>query len=95
MEHVTQTDGTSAAMRRETLDELMLLVYHPRHASDPERPLRFARAFLGRPGLTHATLPAIGEDEAVRLIPALSEAFPDRTAEIVARTTRDLLDRPS
>lgn len=95
MEHVTQTDGTAAAMRRETRDELLMLVYHPRHASDPERPLRFARGFLSRPDLMHATLPSLAEDDARRLVAALAAEFPDRSAEIVARTVRDLLDRPS
>ncbi len=94
MEQVTQTDGTSAAMRRETLDELLMLVYHPRHSSDPDRPLAFARGFLARPGLTHAALPSIPERDARRLIAALVAAFPDRTAEIVARAVRDLIDRP-
>lgn len=94
MEQATQIDGASDAMRRETYDELMLLVYHPRHASDPDRPLHFARGLLARPHLTHATLPAIGEGEARRLIAALLAAFPDRTADIVARTVRDLIDRP-
>ncbi|MEY4744754.1 MAG: hypothetical protein RL272_699, partial [Candidatus Parcubacteria bacterium] len=62
MEHATPTNDPSPAMRRETLDELTMLVYHPRHASDPERPLRFARELLSRPDLMHATLPLLAED---------------------------------
>lgn len=83
------------AMRAETRDELTVLVYHPRHASDPDRPLRFARAFLGRPDLTHSTIDALVDADAVRLIAALREEYPDRTAGIVARTVERLSERPS
>lgn len=94
MDDMIRTNDPAPAMRRETLDELRMLVYHPRHSSDPERPLRFAREFLSRPDLMHATLPSLAEDDARRLVEALAGAFPDRSAEIAARTVRDLLDRP-
>lgn len=90
----SSTAETSDAQRPETRDELTMLVYHPRHASDPDRPLRFARALLGRPELTHAAIDALVEADAVRLIAALREEYPDRTAGIVARTVERLSDRP-
>lgn len=83
-----------SAMRAETRDELTMLVYHPRHASDPDRPLRFARTFLGRPDLTHATIDALVDADALRLIAALRQEYPDRTAGLVARVSRELGDRP-
>jgi hypothetical protein len=87
-------ENASGAMRPETRDELVLLVYHPRHASDPDRPLRFARAFLGRPELTHASIDALADADASRLIAALRQEYPDRTAGLVARVSRELSDRP-
>lgn len=93
MEHAKPADS-SDAKRAETLRELMLLVYHPRHASDPDRPLRFARAFLAMPTLAHATLPSLTQEDAARLVAALREEFPDRRASIVRRVTDQLLDRP-
>jgi hypothetical protein len=92
MTHLTNDDA-SGAMRPETRDELTMLVYHPRHASDSDRPLRFARIFLGRPDLMHSTLDALVEADAVRLIAALRSEFPDRTAGISARLTDQLADR--
>jgi hypothetical protein len=90
----TMTGNAPGAMRQETRDELTMLVYHPRHASDPDRPLRFARAFLGRPDLAHSTLDALVEEDAARLIAALRSEFPDRTQGLVARVVSDLADRP-
>lgn len=80
-------------MQPPTSDELRMLVYHPRHASDPDRPLRFARRLLGRPGLTHAELVRLPEKEARRLIAALREEFPDRTAAIADKVKKELLGR--
>lgn len=94
MEHATRTNDSSAAMRPETLRELTVLVYHPRHASDPDRPLRFARAFLAMPGLAHATLAALSQDDGERLVAALRIEFPDRSTAIVKSVTDELLGRP-
>lgn len=90
----TTNANAPSAMRAETRDELTMLVYHPRHASDPDRPLRFARAFLGRPDLTHSTIDALADDDASRLIAALRQEYPDRTAGLVSRVARELSDRP-
>ncbi|HTM68977.1 MAG TPA: hypothetical protein VL426_06805 [Candidatus Binatia bacterium] len=85
--------NASAAMSPATADELRMLVYHPRHASDPDRPLRFARQLLGRPALTHAALPSLPATEADRLIAALKAEFPDRTASITDKVRKELLGR--
>lgn len=87
------TANASGAMRPETRDELTMLVYHPRHASDPDRPLRFARTFLGRPDLMHSTIDALVDADALRLIAALRQEYPDRTAGLVTRVAQELTDR--
>lgn len=94
MEPASQNNDAAAPMSAATLDELRMLVYHPRHASDPERPLCFARALLGSKKLSHAALASLPETDARRLIAALKKEFPDRRAAIVARVTKELLDRP-
>ena len=82
-------------MTPSTGDELRMLVYHPRHSSDPDVPLRFARGLLGLPRLTHAALAALTEADAQRLIAALREEFPDRSAAIADKVKQDLLGRLS
>ncbi|HTK04371.1 MAG TPA: hypothetical protein VL500_02210 [Candidatus Eisenbacteria bacterium] len=94
METASQNNDAAGPMSPATLDELRMLVYHPRHASDPERPLRYARRLLSRPRLAHATLGALPEADAVLLIAALREEFPDRSAGIASRVKKDMLGRP-
>ncbi len=90
----THANDDAAAMRAETARELALLVYHPRHGSDPEAALRLCRGLLGRPDLTHAALERLTEREARTLIAALREARPDRTSDLKAKVAQDLLGRP-
>lgn len=85
--------NADAKMRPETEKRLMLLLYHPRHSSDPDGLLRLARELLGMPKLSHATVMDIVEADAVRLISALERAFPDRSAGIASRTADDLKNR--
>jgi len=94
MELADRHNGATGQMSSATLDELRMLVYHPRHASDPERPLRFARSLLSMPRLAHATLGALPEADALRLIAALQAEFPDRSVGIAARVKKEMLDRP-
>jgi hypothetical protein len=87
-------EHTEATASPETAARLKILAYHPRHSSNPDTTLRFAREFLGRDDLTHQTLLLLGEADALRLIEALERRFPDKRAGTAAKVTRTMLDRP-
>ncbi len=93
MEQANQAAATSP-LRPETEKRLRVLAYHPRHASDPDAVLRLARETLGRPDLTHRTLTAVCEGDALRLIAAIEAAFPDKRSAAAAKVKRELLNRP-
>lgn len=86
-------EHTEATACPETVARLKILAYHPRHSSNPDETLRFAREFLGRDDLSHATLLSLGEADALRLIDALARRFPDNRAGTAKKVTRQMLDR--
>ena len=85
--------GRNMRTRASLLDELRVLIYHPRFSSDGERGRKLASAFLGRE-LPHGGIDRLGDADASALLAHLREKLSDKGPAAVRKAVDHLANRP-